>query len=184
MALGIVALVTLPISVFVTSRALGLDLPRPRIVAMLRQHVAPFQIVNGYGLFAVMTTTRPELVVEGSMDGQAWQPYEFKFKPGDPLRRPPWVAPHQPRLDWDLWFAALESYEANPWVERFLRRLLEGSPDVLALVASAPFGDVPPRYVRAVRYRYRFSTLADRAATGAWWTRELIDAYSPVLALP
>ena len=183
-ALVIVAIATLPISFFATSRALGLDLPRPRVVTAIAQYTAPFLIANSYGLFAVMTTSRPELVVEGSMDGKAWLPYEFKFKPGDPRRRPPWVAPHQPRLDWDLWFAALDSYEANPWVGRFLVRLLEGSPEVLDLVTSAPWGSTPPRYVRIVRYRYRFASRTDRATTGAWWTRELTDEYSPVLTLP
>ncbi|MFB6294379.1 MAG: lipase maturation factor family protein, partial [Candidatus Nanohaloarchaea archaeon] len=68
--------------------------------------VAPFRTVNTYGLFADMTTTRPELVVQGSMDGETWESYEFRYKIDDPGEAPPVVAPHMPRLDWQLWFAA------------------------------------------------------------------------------
>ncbi len=182
LALAAVAIVTLPISAFTLTRAFGLDLPRPRMIDRTAQYTSRFRIVNGYGLFAVMTTDRPEIVIEASMDGRAWEPYEFKHKPGDVKRRPPWVAPHQPRLDWDMWFAALDSYEATPWAEGFLRRLLEGSPDVLALMGTPPLGGKPPQYVRALLYRYRFATRAERDATGVWWTRERIGAYSPVVA--
>ncbi len=95
--------------------------------------------MNGYGLFAVMTPSRPEIVVEGSRDGTTWLPYEFKWKPGDPTRRPRFVEPHQPRLDWQMWFAALGTYEDNPWFLSFLRRLLEDSPPVLRLLKTDPF---------------------------------------------
>jgi hypothetical protein len=69
--------------------------------------VLPFRLVNHYGLFAVMTTERPEIILEGSDDGRSWKPYEFRYKPGDPSRRPRFVAPLEPRLDWQMWFAAL-----------------------------------------------------------------------------
>jgi hypothetical protein len=82
--------------------------------------VSPFQIINGYGLFAVMTITRPEIVIEGSNDGVTWLAYEFKYKAGDLTRRPAWVAPHQPRLDWQMWFAALGDYQSDPWIIRFM----------------------------------------------------------------
>ena len=124
----------------------------------------------------VQATTRDEIVVEGSNDGVAWQPYEFKYKPGDVNRRPPWVAPHQPRLDWQMWFASLTTYENAPWYQNFCIRLLQGSPDVLALLARNPFPERPPTFVRGVLYRYRFG-----AAT--WWTRERIGEYSPVQSL-
>jgi len=99
----------------------------------------PFRTVNSYGLFAVMTTSRPEIVVEGSNNGSTWRRYEFKWKPQDLNQAPRWVAPHQPRLDWQMWFAALGSYRRNPWFVRFLNRLLEGSPSVLQLLANKPF---------------------------------------------
>lgn len=141
--------------------------------------MAPFHIVNSYGLFAVMTTTRPEIIIEGSRDGRQWLAYEFKYKPGDVRRPPPWVAPYQPRLDWQMWFAALGSYHNNPWFVRFLKRLLEGSPPVLALLEKNPFAGTPPRYIRARTFDYRFTTWAEKQASGAWWRRELSGIYFP-----
>jgi hypothetical protein len=145
--------------------------------------VSPFQIINGYGLFAVMTITRPEIVIEGSNDGVTWLAYEFKYKPGDLTRRPAWVAPHQPRLDWQMWFAALGDYQSDPWIIRFMARLLQGSPEVLRLLGRNPFPDGPPHYVRAMLYRYRFTSPEERRSTGAWWSRELKGVYVPALSL-
>jgi hypothetical protein len=136
---------------------------------------------NGYGLFRVMTTERPEIIVEGSNDGVEWRAYEFKWKPGEVNRRPRLVAPHQPRLDWQMWFAALGRYPGNPWVGQFLQRLLQGSRDVLTLLGTNPFPHQPPRFIRAVFYNYRFTDFATRKATGAWWRRERRGFYSPVL---
>src|SRR5439155_11402649 len=103
----VVAIVTVPVSLLMFSGSLGVDLPGWELVAPLARAIEPLRSVNGYGLFAVMTTTRPEIVIEGSDDGQTWLEYEFPYKVGDVRRRPPWVAPHQPRLDWQMWFAAL-----------------------------------------------------------------------------
>ncbi|HYK42368.1 MAG TPA: lipase maturation factor family protein [Thermoanaerobaculia bacterium] len=146
--------------------------------------VSPLRIVNGYGLFAVMTTRRPEILVEGSADGVTWKPYEFRWKPGDVFRRPSFVAPHQPRLDWQMWFAALGSFEQDPWFARFLEKLLEGSPPVVALLGRNPFPGTPPRFVRARLWDYRFSDPAERRRTGAWWTRREIGPYGPELERP
>ncbi len=155
-------------------------IPAP-LIAVYRAG-ASLRSTNGYGLFAVMTTSRPEILIEGSDDGASWREYEFRWKPGDPARRPAFVAPHQPRLDWQMWFAALGTYEENPWLIRFLQRLLEGSPDVRRLLARDPFPAGPPRYIRAVVYDYRFTTPAERARTGAWWRREPRGLYCPVLS--
>ncbi len=87
----------------------------PSALNTVVRYTAPLQIVNTYGLFAVMTTQRIEIILEGSADGETWQPYEFKYKPGDVNRAPGWVAPYQPRLDWQMWFAALSNYQTNPW---------------------------------------------------------------------
>jgi hypothetical protein len=141
------------------------------------------RLVNSYGLFSVMTTERPEIVVEGSNDTINWVAYEFKWKPGDVRRRPRFVAPHQPRLDWQMWFAALSYYHSNPWFRRFLLKLLQGSADVLALLGANPFPNDPPRFVRAVVYDYQFTDFKTRPETGAWWKRERRDLYSPVLSL-
>ena len=155
----------------------------PRPVVAFVSAAEPLRVVNSYGLFAVMTTMRHEIVVEGSLDGTAWTPYVFRYKPGDPMTPPPVVAPHQPRLDWQMWFAALGSYRDNPWFLAFCQRLLEGSPSVPRLLAADPFHEHPPQYVRALVYDYHFTDWPTRRATGAWWRRELLGSYCPVLSL-
>jgi predicted DCC family thiol-disulfide oxidoreductase YuxK len=152
-------------------------------VAVVDEWLGPFRTFSSYGLFAVMTTDRREIIIEGSNDGVTWQSYEFKYKPGDVNRRPQFVAPYQPRLDWQMWFAALGDYRQNPWLANLCARLLQGSPDVLALLKTNPFPDKPPRYIRAQFYDYHFTDFAERRATGAWWKRELIGEYSPVVSL-
>ncbi len=144
---------------------------------------SPFGIVNSYGLFANMTTTRAEIVVEGSNDGTKWLAYEFNYKPGDLKRRPPWVEPYQPRLDWQMWFAALGSYRENVWFLNLLARLLQGRPEVLNIIEWNPFPDHPPRLVRAQLFEYRFtdSTTFDR--THDWWTRTPLGVYVPPVSL-
>lgn len=145
--------------------------------------IGPFRSLNNYGLFAVMTNPRPELVFEGSADGRTWLAYEFPHKPGALDRRPTWVAPHQPRLDWQLWFAALGSPQQNPWVLAFCEHLLRGTPEVLSLLHHNPFPAKPPRHIRIVRYEYHFTDFATRAASGHWWRRTPIDFYIPPVSL-
>jgi hypothetical protein len=139
----------------------------------------PLRIVNSYGLFAVMTTTRDEIILEGSNDGVDWKAYEFPYKPGNVYRRPPIVAPYQPRLDWQMWFAALGSYQNNRWFVEFVLRLLQGEPSVLRLLSYNPFPKSPPRYIRAVTYSYTFTHFGDRA----WWHREENGTYLPGVSL-
>ncbi len=151
--------------------------------AWVNHEIEPLHLVNTYGLFAVMTTTRPEIIVEGSDDGVHWSEYAFKYKPGDVMRRPPWNAPHQPRLDWQMWFAALGTASDNPWISLFLERLLENSPEVTALLGSNPFPHKPPAYVRAELYLYRYSSPEEKEKTGAWWVRQQQGIYYPAIAL-
>jgi hypothetical protein len=178
-----VAVPILVLSVVLLTSRLGLVRHWPRPVIALYRALAPFGIVNSYGLFAVMTTERPEIVLEGSDDGSTWRAYEFRWKPGDPRRAPAFVAPRQPRLDWQMWFAALGSCEENPWVLQLLTRIQAGSPAVLGLLASNPFPDRPPRHVRAVLYDYRFTDVATHRKDGTWWRRERKALYCPELPL-
>lgn len=177
---ALAAIVVIPVSLLAFTTSLGVFLPGWRVIVPVAEWLAPFRSINSYGLFAVMTTERDEIVVEGSNDGVTWLAYEFKYKPGDPGRAPPWVAPHQPRLDWQMWFAALDNYRNEAWFRAFCQRLLEGSPDVLALMARNPFGSDPPRYVRGSFYRYHFGDAAERAR-GQWWERTKIGEYAPVV---
>jgi hypothetical protein len=159
----------------------GIVLPLPAAARSVLGWVSPFRTINNYGLFAVMTISRPEIIIEGSNDGQSWMPYESKWKPGDPHRPPPLVAPHQPRLDWQMWFAALGNYQNNPWLINLMIRLLEGSPEVEALLAHNPFPNTPPHFIRATVYNYHFTDFED--TSGNWWRRELQGPYTPVLSL-
>jgi hypothetical protein len=155
----------------------------PAPLAAALKYSEPLQIVNSYGLFAVMTTTRMEIEIEGSADGNNWKPYEFLYKPGSLTTAPRWVAPFQPSLDWQMWFAALSNYQANPWLVGFVVRLLEGSPAAQGFLASNPFPAEPPRYVRAMLYEYTFSDFETKKKNGAWWKRQLKGTYLPPVGL-
>jgi hypothetical protein len=157
--------------------------PWPHPMVAVYGWLEPFRSFNSYGLFAVMTTSRPEIIIEGSKDGVTWLAYDFKYKPGDVKRRPGFVEPHQPRLDWQMWFAALSDYRHNPWLVNVCVRLLEGSPPVLALFERNPFHGAPPLYIRAVVYDYHFTDLATRRKTGAWWFRREKGIYLPAFSL-
>ena len=156
----------------------------PWVSAQLERLASPFRSVNNYGLFAVMTTKRFEIVLEGSDDNETWKEYEFKWKPGDPHRAPGFAAPHQPRLDWQMWFAALSDFRSprNRWFLRFMLKLMEGSAPVAELLKTNPFPEKPPKHLRALYYQYTFTSLAQRRESGRWWNRELKGLYAPVLS--
>ncbi len=175
--------VTLPINAWLIFTAFKPEAPWPRALAAVHARLEAFRIVNGYGLFRVMTKDRREIVLEGSADGIDWLPYEFKWKPGDVMRAPGWCAPHQPRLDWQMWFAALGTPQQAPWFGGLIIRLLQGSADVSRLLAHNPFPDQPPRYIRASFYRYRFATTEEHRRSGAWWKRQELGEYLPAVSL-
>jgi hypothetical protein len=168
--LGAGALFVLGVSAFVE----GLRGPAP--LAPLLEVVSPLGTINRYGLFAVMTTSRDEIQVEVSDDGTSWRPVRFKDKPDSAGAS--FVAPDMPRLDWQMWFAALGPCRASPWFFAFAHRLLEGDAQVWHLLAT----DVPaqrPRYLRSLR-RAVLPPVAGKAwpafADGA-------EAFCPALAL-
>src|SRR5262249_31809638 len=161
-----VMIVTLPINAWLILSAFKPLSRPPRALANLYERLEAFRIVNGYGLFRVMTKDRGEIILEGSSDGIDWLPYEFKWKPGDVKRAPGWWPPHQPRLDWQMWFAALGTPRESPWFVALILRLLQGSRDVNGLLANNPFPEQPPRYIRSMFYRYRFTTVEELHQTG------------------
>lgn len=148
----------------------------------VEREIASFEVVNSYGLFAVMTTDRPEIIFEGSNDGVEWRDYEFPDKPGGMGRALPLVAPFQPRLDWQLWFAAMGPLSQSPWAGNFAIRLLEGEPSVLRLLNPPPFAH-PPKYLRALLYQYEFTSAEERATTGNIWKRQLSAIFIPQFSL-
>ena len=144
----------------------------------------PLRLVNTYGLFGSITTQRYEVVIEGTDEAQlgpetTWREYAFKAKPGDPHRRPRQVAPYHLRLDWLMWFVPLSGHHTQGWFLAFLLKLLQNDRGALALLATNPFPDSPPKFVRARLYRYRYATGEERAREGAWWVRELVGDYLP-----
>ena len=179
--------------VAVSATFFGLRLFRvedPGIVQSVRRVVAPFASLNTYGLFANMTVERPEIRIEGSADGVEWKEYEFRYKPGDASHKPPFVAPHMPRLDWQMWFAALE-YRASPdqrrstrWYKSLLEAIFENRVPVLELFAVNPFPDEPPRFLRSTVASYRFSSPEERRESGAWWTVEPGGLFHAVIERP
>ena len=143
----------------------------------------PFELVNSYGAFGSVGKVRNEIIFEGTSaesptEDAEWRPYEFKCKPGDPNRRPCFLSPYHLRLDWLIWFAAMESPAQAPWTIHFVWKLLHNDPGTLSLLANNPFPNVPPRFLRAQLYRYQFAPLRERA----WWTRTLIGPWLPALS--
>lgn len=156
-----------------------------------------FHLVNTYGAFGSVGKERYEIEIEGTADrvitpATQWLAYGFKGKPGDPMRRPPQVAPYHLRLDWMIWFlpfsVAVTSHGIRSggyklWFLRFVRALLTADAALLRLLRTDPFAAQPPAHVRALFYRYHFATPSERRATGAWWTRELLGVYLPPVSL-
>lgn len=177
-------LVVMTLWLSVSSMSRTFRMAPPAWIAGPVVHVEQFRIVNGYGLFANMTEGRPEIVLEGSNDGETWKVYEFHYKAGDLARRPPIVAPHQPRLDWQMWFAALGHVQQNPWVWSLALQLLQNQESAKSFFAVNPFPDQPPKHLRAVVYNYQFTTPEERASTGHWWKRTPVRLYFPPVQAP
>ncbi|UFS69596.1 lipase maturation factor family protein [Geomonas sp. RF6] len=145
-------------------------------------------LVNTYGAFGSITRERYEIVIEGTDDTVTtphtrWKEYGFKGKPGDPAATPAQIAPYHLRLDWLMWFAAMPSPYLDRWFIRLLQRLLEGDEATLSLLKENPFPHAPPRQIRALHYRYRFSTPQEKRRTGLLWQRQLARIYFPAVSL-
>lgn len=156
----------------------------PGFLNRLRQELAPWHLVNGYGLFRTITTERPEIVLQGSTNGVTWRDYDVAHKPGPLARRPDFIAPHQPRVAWQFWFAALErQYHPRSsnaaWMSSLVLKLLENDPIALRLFEKNPFPEGPPTMIRAKLFLYEFTTLEERRETGNWWKRREVGLYLP-----
>ena len=171
-AVAVAAVVVVLLSTLTIWREATFRQPRPEWVDRTLQLIQPLHSINGYGLFRVMTTVRPEIVVEVSLDGADWREQPLRWKPGAPDGAPRFVQPHMPRLDWQMWFAALDPAGSERWLEALMDGLLAGSPAVTRLLGEPVFGDALPRHVRLAYYYYAFTTPAQRRATGEWWRRQ------------
>jgi hypothetical protein len=147
----------------------------------------PFEIVNTYGAFGSVGEERFNIVFEGTMDSTAndnadWKAYQYKGLPVSPDKRPPQIAPYQLRLDWQMWFAAMSSPEEYPWTINLIAKLLHNDPGITSLFAVNPFPDKPPRYIRAVLYRYKFAKTVGHP--GVWWDRQRVgDTWLPAMSV-
>ena len=142
----------------------------------------PFDLVNTYGAFGSVGKERYNVVFEGAKEDfpnePDWKPYPYKGLPVALDERPPQIAPYHLRLDWQMWFAAMGSPNEYPWTLNLVWKLLHNDPGALGLFRSNPFPDKPPRYVRAVLYRYAF---VRPNTQGLWWKRERLGLWLPPL---
>jgi hypothetical protein len=153
----------------------------------------PLHLVNTYGAFGQVGRKRYDIVLEGTEESAVtpatrWQEYGFKAKPGDPLRRPPQVAPWHLRLDWLVWFLpfsvqvtsrGIQAWGYDRWFLRLMAKLLTGDRATLRLMGKNPFAEQPPRFVRALFYEYRYTDRREKRESGAWWVRRLLGVYLP-----
>ncbi|NNE91042.1 MAG: lipase maturation factor family protein [Verrucomicrobiales bacterium] len=161
----------------------------PDFLKQVAEKTGPWRLVSGYGLFRTMTTDRPEIVLEGSYDGFSWKEYDFRWKPDKLDARPRFVAPHQPRVAWQMWFFALErgyhpQSRNSGWFSSIVTKLLQGEESVQAFFVENPFPhDPPPRFIRARLYAYEFTTIAEKRETGDWWKRTFVREFLPPVSL-
>jgi hypothetical protein len=144
----------------------------------------PFGLVNTYGAFGSVSRQRIELVVEGTDattldEHTSFREYEFPCKPGRVDRAPCLVTPYHYRLDWQMWFVPLAPEQQWRWFLSFTRKLLEGDPRVLGLLAENPFPKRPPHFIRASFFRYSFARLGERDV----WHRKRVGLYMPATSL-
>lgn len=155
---------------------------------MMNASFEPLHLVNTYGAFGSVSRDRYEVVLEGTSDSvvtaaSVWKEYEFRAKPGDPRRRPPWLAPYHRRLDWLMWFIPLSPGYAEGWFAPLIARLLQNDKRTLSLMAKNPFPNKPPAWIRAAMYQYNFTSAAERRATRSWWTRARLGEMMRPLSL-
>jgi hypothetical protein len=150
----------------------------PGSVGTVLAYTSNYFVVNKYHVFPTMTTRRVELELLGSRDGVEWKAYRFKYKPDVVSERPTFIIPHQPRLDWQMWFVTLQPRHL-PWFIHFTEALLDNSPTVTALLENNPFPDEPPRFIRVDAHQYHFTDFEEREKTGNWWKRTALGPFTP-----
>jgi len=151
---------------------------------MMNTSFNQWHLVNTYGAFGSITKERFELIIQGTSDEiitptTEWMEYEFPAKPGAVDGALPIIAPYQPRLDWQIWFAAFSIPDREPWIAHLIWQLLSGDEDITRLLAYDPFPDHPPRWIRVEYYKYEFAPLGARET----WTRTYVGSWLRPLSL-
>jgi len=149
----------------------------PDFIAQSNMIIRSWGIGHIFHVFPTMQTERHEFQIEGSYDGREWKSYQFKYKPGPLEQRPKFIVPHQPRLDWLIWFVPPQHPEFVDWFNRFIMKLKEGSPEVLSLLEENPFNEMPPRFIRVQVFQYEFTTAEERRETGQWWKYKYLGLF-------
>jgi hypothetical protein len=145
-------------------------------------YIQRWSLANPYHVFPSVNRQRIELIIEGSIDGRTWLPYRFRYKPGELDKPLAVVIPHQPRLDWMIWFVPINEIFIG-WFENFLDALLENSPDVIALLEHNPFPETPPLAVRVQAFEYRFTDFEEHDISGQRWKRSYLGPFEPLPGL-
>jgi Lipase maturation factor len=145
----------------------------------------PLDLVNTYGAFGTVGRERLNVVFEGTDaalpdESAEWKAYPYQGLPVELDKMPPLVAPYQLRLDWQMWFAAMSTPNQYPWTLHLVWKLLHNNPGTLSLFRNNPFPEKPPRYVRAVLYKYEFRNPGN--SNGFWWSRQELGLWLPPLA--
>ena len=152
----------------------------PYAISQTSLLVRSWGIGHAFHVFPTMQTERHEFQIEGSYDGKEWKAYQFKYKPGPLDQAPKFVLPHQPRLDWMIWFVPPQNPEFMYFFDRFISSLEQGSADVLSLLEHNPFTDRPPEFIRIRVYLYRFTSFEERKASGNWWKYQYLGVFPHV----
>ncbi|NCF70168.1 MAG: lipase maturation factor family protein [Chlamydiales bacterium] len=168
---------------------LGTSNPTPQLFPKRQLMNSSFNkmlIMNTYGAFGTVGKSRHEIIIYGTNEDRItkdtkWLEYEFKYKPGSLIRRPPVIAPYQPRLDWQIWFAAMGQYRNYPWFITLVAKLLENESVVLDLIAHNPFPESPPKFIKADLFLYEFTSWNEES--DHWWKRSKVGPYLPPISL-
>jgi hypothetical protein len=170
---GFMAVIIIITSVAITARVM-MNVNVPEAFHWIRA----WGLGNAYHVFPTMQTERYEFSVEGSYDGKEWKKYLFKYKPNHPGEVPPFIIPHQPRLDWMIWFIPPQVPDMKFWFDSFIYGLVRNEPDITGLLKYNPFaGQQAPRYVRVLTYRYKFTNVEEREKTGDFWKTEYLGEF-------
>ena len=171
--------------ILVTSLIVFIDLffvkNMPRVITQSTIYVRSWGLGHGFHVFPTMQVQRHELQIEGSYDGRVWKAYKFKYKPGPLDELPVFIVPHQPRLDWMIWFVPPQHPDFSHWFNRFILKLKQGSPEVLALLDKNPFEKAPPRFIRVQVFQYKFTNASERKETGFWWKARYLGVFPNVM---
>ena len=175
-ALPLIAVLIISSSVLVFLK-MASNIKTPGIITQSTALIRTWGIGHDFHVFPTMQTERHELQIEGSYDGRNWKAYQFKYKPGPIAQRPQFIVPHQPRLDWMIWFIPPQHPHFMNWFNRFIIKLKEGSPEVLALLKHDPFKDRPPEFIRVQVFQYKFTSVEERQETGNWWKYKYLGLF-------